>query len=121
MKSVLYVGATLMIGASIYGFVDYNKSQNKKEFKTMYTKTDIQVDESVVDPIEIKEKDTKTVVAVNNNSEVSKKTSAIKNKKVFKKAKKKRKIKASLFSRGGLDDEYIEPVKEIEASPKIKN
>ena len=36
MKSILYVGATLMIGASIYGFVDYKKTSQKKEFSTMY-------------------------------------------------------------------------------------
>lgn len=37
MKSILYVGATLMIGASIYGFVDYKQTHGKKEFKEMYT------------------------------------------------------------------------------------
>lgn len=37
MKSILYVGATLMIGASIYGFVDYKQTSSKKEFKKMYT------------------------------------------------------------------------------------
>lgn len=36
MKSMLYVGATLMIGASIYGFVDYQKTSHKKEFTEMY-------------------------------------------------------------------------------------
>ncbi len=36
MKSVLYVGATLMIGASIYGFVDYKKTSRDKEFTNMY-------------------------------------------------------------------------------------
>ena len=36
MKSILYVGATLMIGASIYGFVDYKNTSHKKEFTTMY-------------------------------------------------------------------------------------
>jgi len=36
MKSILYAGATLMIGASIYGFVDYKKTQHKKEFTGMY-------------------------------------------------------------------------------------
>ena len=41
MKSILYVGATLMIGASIYGFVDYNKTRNKKEFKDMYVEKEI--------------------------------------------------------------------------------
>src|SRR5688572_20160730 len=37
MKSMLYVGATLMIGASIYGFVDYKQTHNTKEFKEMYS------------------------------------------------------------------------------------
>ncbi len=37
MKSILYVGATLMIGASIYGFVDYKQTSHKKEFKSLYT------------------------------------------------------------------------------------
>ena len=36
MKSILYVGATLMIGASIYGFVDYKQTSKKNEFKKMY-------------------------------------------------------------------------------------
>ena len=33
MKSILYVGATLMIGASIYGFVDYKKQATTKNLK----------------------------------------------------------------------------------------
>ncbi|HQU56656.1 MAG TPA: hypothetical protein PLG88_04460 [Chitinophagaceae bacterium] len=37
MKSILYVGAALMIGASIYGFVDYTQTKQKKEFKKMYS------------------------------------------------------------------------------------
>jgi len=36
MKSILYVGASLMIGASIYGFVDYKQTHNKKGFTEMY-------------------------------------------------------------------------------------
>lgn len=36
MKTILYVGATLMIGASIYGFVDYKKASRSKEFTKMY-------------------------------------------------------------------------------------
>ena len=45
MKSILYVGATLMIGASIYGFVDYKQTSSKKEFKDMYT------EEKVTEPV----------------------------------------------------------------------
>ena len=56
MKSILYVGATLMIGASIYGFVDYKQTKGKKEFKSMYTEkkaiapvvtTDVQISPDV--------------------------------------------------------------------------
>lgn len=36
MKSILYAGAALMIGASIYGFVDYKKTSREKEFTGMY-------------------------------------------------------------------------------------
>ena len=35
---MLYIGASLMIGASIYGFVGLKQSHNKKEFTEMYTK-----------------------------------------------------------------------------------
>ena len=41
MKTILYVGATLMIGASIYGFVDYKKTSRSKEFKKMYDSKEI--------------------------------------------------------------------------------
>ncbi|MCY7311445.1 MAG: hypothetical protein LH619_11755 [Chitinophagaceae bacterium] len=53
MKSILYVGATLMIGASIYGFVDYKQTHGKKEFKEMYAEekeTDIMDEEKVTEP-----------------------------------------------------------------------
>ncbi len=34
---MLYAGAALMIGASVYGFVDYKKNSHRKEFTRMYT------------------------------------------------------------------------------------
>ena len=36
MKSVLYIGATLMVGACIYGFVDYKNTNRKEAFKSLY-------------------------------------------------------------------------------------
>ena len=36
MKAVFYAGAALMIGASIYGFVDYKNTTRNEEFKTLY-------------------------------------------------------------------------------------
>ena len=47
MKSILYVGATLMIGTSIYGFVDYKQTSQKKEFTSMYA------EEKATEPVEI--------------------------------------------------------------------
>lgn len=57
MKSILYVGATLMIGASIYGFVDYKQTHQEKEFKEMYaaetpeTPADIIKEPTVTEPV----------------------------------------------------------------------
>ena len=50
MKSILYVGATLMIGASIYGFVDYEKTKNNREFTNMYK------EEEVTEPVIISDR-----------------------------------------------------------------
>ena len=36
MKPLLLIGAALMVGAGIYGFVDYKKANHKKEFQTLY-------------------------------------------------------------------------------------
>jgi predicted GIY-YIG superfamily endonuclease len=60
MKSILYVGATLMIGASIYGFVDYEKTKNKKEFTNMYREAEVTEpvfvsDRKMTNPAESKE------------------------------------------------------------------
>ncbi|WP_276503064.1 hypothetical protein [Terrimonas pollutisoli] len=36
MKSMLFAAAALMIGASIYGFVDYKKTARTERFRKMY-------------------------------------------------------------------------------------
>ena len=51
MKSALYVGATLMIGASIYGFVDYKKTSHDKEFTKMYEEPKTTEPVTVTDPV----------------------------------------------------------------------
>ncbi|MBL7730328.1 MAG: hypothetical protein JNM88_04055 [Chitinophagaceae bacterium] len=121
MKSILYVGATLMIGASIYGFVDYKQTKDKKEFKRMYTEspaeepTLVDAKESVVPPADKKEiKETKKMVA-SNTSDGKKKTTV-------KTARKKKKINSDMFSRGSMEERYIEPVKaeEIKIKPDTK-
>lgn len=37
MKSILYVGAALMVSASIYGFIDYKKTSRNGDLDRMYT------------------------------------------------------------------------------------
>jgi hypothetical protein len=36
MKPLLYIGATLMVGAGIYGFVDFKKKNHSREFQSLY-------------------------------------------------------------------------------------
>lgn len=157
MKSILYVGATLMIGASVYGFVDYKQTRNKKEFKEMYAQ------EKAITPVEIisgkttaplvkKEADSYRIVsnekkAVIKKQAVSKEEPFISIKPIAedekmapdktiafgkstvnikvsnesgveKKLKKKRKFSTKLFSRGALDERYIEPKEKVELPKK---
>ncbi|MBL0132372.1 MAG: hypothetical protein IPP43_15765 [Chitinophagaceae bacterium] len=148
MKSILYVGATLMICASIYGFVDSKKTSRNKEFKNMYKESPVPEAVTVVtrektEPVVKKENSSnpKTTKAKNQatksseydlpikpipdedkiapkerkgiekttvNVSVSKEGSAEKS------TKKKRKLNTKLFSRGSLDDRYVEPKEKTE-------
>jgi hypothetical protein len=90
---MLYVGATLMIGASIYGFVDYKQTHQKKAFQDMYKEEKKAV---AVTPTE-----EKTVIAEEKSS-----TPVVKEKKVVNK-KIKTEPKEELIP-------VIEPVSEEE-------
>lgn len=123
MKSILYVGATLMIGASIYGFVDYAKTRNKKEFKDMYaekTVTQPVVDEKVppvnTGKIEtpVNDKKAADIKASVSNTKADKKP-ILKVKK-----QKKRTFNTRLFSRGALDEKYIKEENIKPEEPKTK-
>lgn len=118
MKAILFAGATLMIGASIYGLVDYNQTSGKKEFKKMYTEETTVVpvaNTAAPDPVNTtvakEEKNT-----VTPNKEVKKSTVAVKKKT----NKKKRTFSTRLFSRGALDERYIEPVPPTDLKTDIK-
>ena len=127
MKSILYVGATLIIGAGIYGFVDYKQTHNKKEFKEMYE------NEKGIKPVEIINdkktssfeknvpgqkqpvSDKKMVPAETRMIEKTRITSQVSNNSgVGKKIKKKRKFSTKLFSRGALDERYVNPKEKAE-------
>ena len=123
MKSILYVGATLMIGASIYGFVDYSKTRDKKEFKNMYAEKEVTAPivekklslvntEKIETPVDDK-KAADDKAAVSNTAKSKKSIAKIKK-------QKKRKFNTRLFSRGALDERYIKEEKIKLEEPKTK-
>lgn len=73
MKSILYVGATLMIGASIYGFVDYKQTSNDKEFKGMYTEKEVKQPVVISEEIATKPEVTNEVKVADKKNIVAKK------------------------------------------------
>jgi len=89
MKTILYVGATLMIGASIYGFVDYKKTSRNKEFTKMYESKET---EPVITNNKIKEVVTKSEVKTNEKTVAVKKESNKKNVVVEEKAVTKKEM-----------------------------
>jgi hypothetical protein len=118
-----------MIGASIYGFVDYRKTSHNKKFTTMYEAKD------VVEPVEVIASEKKEAIVKKESTNAEKKMvtnnvvsdvlikkdveKSVVNNKAIKKLKKKKKFSTKLFSRGGLDDRYIEP-KEKMIVPKLE-
>lgn len=120
MKSMLYVGATLMIGASIYGFVDYKQTHNKKEFKDMYA------EKKAITP-EIVNKEEKTTtpekeVTVSVKPALSKKKTAVKREEIepVKAISEEDKMTTSVKS---IDEDILdkpEPAKETRAVKKKK-
>lgn len=117
MKSVLYVAAVLMIGASIYGFVDYSKTKGSKEFDTMYKekeKTDLVIVEERKPPSDVVAVSKKELPgSIKKNPEKVVKEHTVK--RPVSKLKKKRKINYKSFSRAPLREEEIVEVPEIKA------
>src|SRR5688500_2141624 len=125
MKSILYIGTTLMTGASIYGYVDYKKTNRNEEFKNIYTEkaaphpAPMPAKESFV-PVTEPAVEIKTVIPEKTikESPVLKKTAKQEPAgKIVKKymSKEHKKLNAKHFSRAPLP-EYPE----INESPKVK-
>ena len=114
MKSMLYVGATLMIGASIYGFVDYKQTHQKKAFQDMYKEEKKAV---AVTPAE-----EKTVIAEEKIS-----TPVVKEKKVISKKVKTEPTEEAIpvIEPVSEEEKTVSSVKAItnpnQATPKGKN
>jgi hypothetical protein len=114
MKPLLYFAASLMIGASIYGFVDYSDARQSREFKAMYH------EEEDPDAVEIKKiESTETERSlVRKEGITSKVEPALKEeivpavlkkaKKASKKINRKKKINYKSFSRAPLREENPE-------------
>ncbi|MBL7741190.1 MAG: hypothetical protein JNK14_18350 [Chitinophagaceae bacterium] len=110
MKSLLYAAVALMIGASIYGFVDYSKTKGQKEFTGMYD------EKETTSPAVVETKIPVEVVPVSSidkpgtpgndrtkEEKVKKEGSIVKN--LVNKFKKKRKVDFESFSRAPLREE----------------
>lgn len=121
MKSILYAGAALMIGASIYGFVDYSQASNKKEFNNMYTAekekpavatlktgTDQPTKQAIRKEDKTGEKKNVTPVNIKAKKEDKSEKYADEKKKEYKVKKGKRKLSTKLFSRAPLREEMEE-------------
>lgn len=80
---MLYVGAALMIGASIYGFVDYRQTHNKKEFKEMYAE---KKSTASVTPVVTKSDE---ILLTDKKEAVSEKPASVKKKSVIKASERK--------------------------------
>lgn len=113
MKPILYAGAALMIGASIYGFVDYENTKHKKEFNNMYSNeknnTTVQKEAVVTNAVTTEKKlaETKTDIKKEENK-TDQPVVSTEEKKTVKKVVKKRKFRFNEFSRAPIREEVIE-------------
>ena len=95
MKAILYIGSTLMVGASIYGFIDYKKSSHDQSFINLYENK-----EQAIKPGERKVPDPAkgTLMKSEPTEEI----------KINEEPKeKKKKIRTKEFSRAALDEKYV--------------
>jgi len=130
MKSILYIGAVLMTGACIYGFVDYRKTSNRKEFKSLYrtetasTKTALSP-EQVRDVNAIEKVNEKTKIAEPatgysdvDKTERAKEITPVKTVNGTRKFSKRKNLNYKLYSRAAL--EKFEPPVIVEDVEKTK-
>jgi hypothetical protein len=127
MKSILYVGATLMIGASIYGFVDYKKTRHDKEFRNLYDEKEVKEPVKTITDVVITKEPVAKEKIIEVKDEPVKKEEAIKNnlpvKGIKKNTKKEKKFNYKLFSRAPLDRRYLDKelnTEELRKSEPVK-
>jgi hypothetical protein len=106
-----------MIGAGIYGFVDYNKTSHNKEFKNMYSEKKaiepgLVIENKITEPA-IEKTDKKFIGKTTDVKNTIVKNNSLKQKKSNARIKKKRTFNSKMFSRGGLEERFIAPKEEI--------
>ena len=131
MKSILYAGAVLMTGACIYGFVDYRKTSNRKEFKSLY-RTEVTSSKSALSPEQVRK--VNAIAKVNEKTKISeplarssdvgkmesvKETKEVKAVNGIRTSKKRRNLNFKLYSRAALE-RYEPPVVAEEVVEKEK-
>ncbi len=117
MKKMLYAGAALMIGASIYGFVDYKRTSQKKEFKTLYSEKKQVEKPNLTDEKTVVVEKADITEPVTNVKEVKKTNNNVRTE--VKKAGT-RKFRLKEFGRGRIpDEEEIVEEKEVIAADSI--
>jgi hypothetical protein len=133
MKSILYVGAVLMTGASIYGFVDYRKANNNKEFKSLYRSETVNTktspsEEQVSDKKNIEKVNEKTVPEVSvsatklaaDDKPDPQQLKEVKLTDSKRKATKRKKLNYKLYSRAALEERPVKIPEEKIESPQRK-
>lgn len=120
MRSILYIGAILMISAGIYGFVDYRKTSQKRAFSSMYQSTGIETPGKEVLPVTAAEEKPVLKETVASQIKTKKDTDKPVARSVKKiKRSKNKELSFKKFSRAPLREEVIEPVSEEDkAAPK---
>jgi hypothetical protein len=134
MKSILYAGATLMIGAAIYGFVDYKKTSHSKEFTKMYdakeTTEPAVATHKTKDMVVQKETTVNEKITVTKDQPVKKiipetKTTTISSpdessRSIKYNTARRKKLSYRLFSRAPLEEKYIDKELKVKEPEKTE-
>lgn len=107
MKRVIYVGAFLMIGAAVYGFVDFRTASRKDAFRNIYSQDAGKDPESTIAPSKESLGASMMVIATEEKKAPAKTNDEGETKQEVR--KKKKRVEMEKFSRAALAEEF-EPV-----------
>lgn len=114
MRTLLFIGATLMVGAGIYGFVDYRKKEQNRAFQALYKQEKPAVQqpapEIVTSPVPIVPVAEVTVKTISHDKSAARKKA---------RKEKFKKISYKQFSRA-IPEEVLEEVKIEQTPPPVK-